>query len=101
MLRNFDRYSAVLLKPWYTSAEQEWTTGGLGGEGGEGRMHAAAAAAFAARSVSPPDPFCAAHAPLCGAEAATLQDWLLKHVAWMDGELAKEQPPGPPPAGRR
>lgn len=35
------------------------------------------------------------------AEVAALQDWLLKHVAWMDGELAKEQPPGPPPAGRR
>lgn len=28
VLRNFDRYAAVLLKPWYSSAEQEWTTGG-------------------------------------------------------------------------
>lgn len=27
VLRNFERYSAVLLKPWYSSAEQEWTTG--------------------------------------------------------------------------
>ncbi|KAL4447270.1 hypothetical protein ABPG77_007303 [Micractinium sp. CCAP 211/92] len=26
VLRNFERYSAVLLKPWYSSAEQEWTT---------------------------------------------------------------------------
>lgn len=27
VLRNVDKYSAVLLKPWYSSAEQEWTSG--------------------------------------------------------------------------
>ena len=27
VLRNFQRYASVILKPWYTDAEQEWTTG--------------------------------------------------------------------------
>ena len=27
VLRNFDRYEAVLLKPWYPNSEQEWTSG--------------------------------------------------------------------------
>lgn len=27
VIRNFERYAAVLLEPWYASAEQEWTTG--------------------------------------------------------------------------
>ena len=27
VLRNFDLYEAVLLKPWYSNSEQEWTSG--------------------------------------------------------------------------
>ncbi|PRW56820.1 spore coat [Chlorella sorokiniana] len=57
VLRNFDKYSAVLLKPWYSSAEQEWTS-----------------------------------------EVANLQSWLSKHLAWLDGEFAKQASSGNGPA---
>ncbi|EFN58239.1 hypothetical protein CHLNCDRAFT_142143 [Chlorella variabilis] len=60
VLRNFDRYAAVLLKPWYSSAEQEWTT-----------------------------------------EVANLQDWLSKHLAWMDAAFAQSGAAPTTPAGRR
>lgn len=28
VLRNYDRYEKILLKPWYSNPEQQWTAGG-------------------------------------------------------------------------
>lgn len=34
VMRNFEKYAAVLIKPWYSGAEQEWTSGAAAWAGG-------------------------------------------------------------------
>ena len=50
VLRNFDRYEAVLLKPWYSNSEQEWTSG----EGDAAAVAACCCQCHPPRSVPPP-----------------------------------------------
>lgn len=100
VLRNFDKYAAVLLKPWYSGAEQEWTTGAALLWTRNARLPLVCVSRRAPRGCRRCHD-CAASPPARPAEVQNLQGWLSKHLAWLDGEFAKQAgAAGPPPAGR-